>query len=384
VRLTQTCAPVLLATLLLGTPCLAGPTLKTFSPEDNQRNQLGAFSIVWATAGVAATAAVERPEADAATLFFSGKDFTGIDTLHRRGFTTLGTLDEVMAGGSGTADDSGSLHSSSVFVGNSDRDRTDDAAAAIAPSPDIAIASVVASPPAEIVSKPAETSRSGPTGGGPGIPSAGTRQADRPATVPRKPTLELPRSVPGAPVNVGQPAVKVSNSSVSTARPAGQTIIPGASASVHNSAGITDLIASHATAEAAKQWLLANLVARNHGFVPGQLREAQPPIESFRLTRAPASDGAPPSNPGSDATVVLPIAPLPSLDTALGANVRIYRNSPSGTATVGRLEMALQTLRTLSGPQIVSIAISIAGLSGLIIVWRRWRRREALEYKMES
>ena len=386
VRLKKTAA-ALLALPLFGASSVAGPTAMMLSPQDSGSGRLGEFSVPWATAGVRVAAPGQRP-ANADAVFFSGSDFVGIEADHKRGYVTLGVVDDVLGDGA-------SAHrprapggvSTSVFVGTTAADMAaDESDAALSPRGGAVGATgapLVPPPPTEATSDPAQTLRlSEPRAA---TPSVWDRIADQRASHPDQASPALSSA---------------SQSAASSATAADAPVAAGAPSSV-----FTGAAGPHNAGEAIARWLVAEVVAANHGFKPGQLSDAARPIDDFSVRETPASAagseaapaalmGAPITTPltpamgasgaASDTSVIVPISAIPTPDEALGANVEIYRNPPSGTAAVGQLEMMLVTLRQLTGPQIISIAMALAGFFGLIAIWRNRRRREAVASGLES
>jgi hypothetical protein len=364
-------AGALVAVVMLGGPGLAGPTRDTLAPEDNSKGHLGGFNIGWATAGVMATADPDMPEADTAAVFFSGKDFLGIDGVHDRGYRSLGTFGDAVAGDAPWAAPNGGIaNSSSVFVGTAESDSAQ-SHDAVPPSPGetprSASGSVVMPPPSEAVSRPVDSRKALAPGA-----SLWPRQTERPAAAsPAKPRSAWVGPAAALPVSTQQPP------------PPRQ----GESSSVFINRAGADAGDPNVATNAVRQWLLEDLAARSRTVTSGQSSASQRQVEDFLVAGSPGPDPSRATSvgagPGTDTVVVLPLVPFPALDAALGANVRIYRNAPSGTAVEGRLAMALEALRSLTGPQIISIGLAASGLAGLAVVWRRWRRREALAYRTD-
>jgi hypothetical protein len=99
-------------------------------------------------------------------------------------------------------------------------------------------------------------------------------------------------------------------------------------------------------------------------------------LDTFVLSPAAALSLAPDGNAAAGAAAVtLPFTVFPAVDEAMPGTARIFRNVPSGISIFTWPDLMLQALKSLSGPEIVSIIVASAGLVGLGQVWRR-RRRE--------
>ncbi len=386
----------LVALLQLSVPGLAEPTLGTLSPEDNGNGRLEGFTFRWATAGVTTTVNPDTLEADAAAVLFSGKEFLGIEALHDRGYRSLGTVADVMSGDAVPAyPDGGSVASSSAFVATADDDNTQNAASAVPPSPGdparAAAVSVVVPPPPDAASGPADGRKAiiAPAA------SLWSHQSDRPAAVsPMTPASGRagPARIgpsPAGPSQVGRPSAGPKSAGPASVGPASNHEPPSPIQHASTSVFANRSAAKRLDPDAVRHWLLADLVARNQAFAPSGSTPSQPSVEDFPLAGSPVPDPAPPavgaadSDPGAGSVVVLPVTPFPTLDTALDANVRVYANPNTGTAMVDRLWMALEALRKLTVPEIISIGLAASGLVGLAAVWRHRRRREALAYRTD-
>jgi hypothetical protein len=75
--------------------------------------------------------------------------------------------------------------------------------------------------------------------------------------------------------------------------------------------------------------------------------------------------------------VPVPLALVVAADAAPDPTLSIYADRPTGPGVANRLTMAIDGLRSLSGPEIASFGVLGTALAGLVELWRRRRRSDS-------
>ncbi|HVZ06459.1 hypothetical protein [Rhodopila sp.] len=117
------------------------------------------------------------------------------------------------------------------------------------------------------------------------------------------------------------------------------------------------------------------LLAESEYFPGGALPVTRPLSDVFPLSAA-AALSMPPQGTGGppDGVVILPVTVFPAVDEALPVNVRLFRDRLPRLDLEGWLDLMMERIQSLSGPEIVSLAVAAIALFGLAQLWRGRRR----------
>ena len=223
-----------------------------------------------------------------------------------------------------------------------------------------------------------------------GVSGSNTRLEDRSEQLPQPAAAPLPFELDAAPLPSATVATATPLATVpQLSRPGLANGIVGngtgasgtdGSAAARSRSGLlasADTAAGNTVTEAVQSNFVQAVLAQNHYFL-GNARLSPPMlVETFVLAPSGAIDQVADGAPISPVpTVALPLNIFPAVDQAVPPTARIFRNAPSGISVLDWPTFILQSLRQMSGPEIVSIIIATGGFFGLAQLWRRRRRPE--------
>lgn len=407
VSVTSLIVPVALFALVLVAPAAATPVFSDppLPPDLATRlNEATAARGMWTALSLLEET---RPVSDPGALFV-GKRNVVVEAPSEPGYQTIGRPRDAVAA---HADNPDSAASATVRVGAfgaiESPPPADDPAAARAQAVRAAaarrVAEVTQAPPGESDAAPRPSASR--AGDGASLPAPMPPSVIVPGAGPQR--VELQRvdsqgsgsegigsqrassSVPGGPAGgqpepvTRKPAGSATASAGETAQAAGRPAL-GEAKPDRQSPPVTPGTALHqpgaawaGRAGAVGADFIRQLLVRNAEFPDGRALPIRPLFDSFVLSPAVAVQTMevrdPPPGPAV-VTVPMPVYTVP--DSIVPGSLRIYG---SGAPDVGMLawwEVWLRDLRSLTGPQIVSILMTTVALVGLVQLWRRRRRIE--------
>ncbi|MBS0642866.1 MAG: hypothetical protein JSS43_23620 [Proteobacteria bacterium] len=374
---------VALLALVLAVPAVAAPVLADAPLPPDLATRLNEATPTRGMATALSLLEETRPVAEPGALFV-GKRPVIVNVPPEPGYLSIGRASDAVAGHATNPDGAASATVRVGAFGVIESIPADDPAAAKQQAARAAAARRLA-----------EVTQAPPGEGSPSsrMPDAGSAGAFRPNPQPApEPSVPAGQSAPAAATRpaVGQGAGGSAAGAVSAPDPRRQPgVTPDVTglASVQPAAALLPVESRTALRQPGAAWagragavgadFIRDLLTRNAEFPNGRAVPVRPLFDSFILSPRTAVQTLEVADPPPGPAVValpLPIYTLP--DAMVPGSLRIYGTGPPDVGMLAWWEIWLRDLRSLTGPQIASVLITMGALIGFVQLWRRRRRLE--------